>query len=186
MSLIPIITPRRVASVAQFGTAFSIAHQSTGSTGASKDAILQKILPGRFNGLTGTHIKIVVGLPLAGSMIITAARVGFLTGTSSSITYDGNQLPVTWDGGQSGGTFTLAGPNPEPDEIPFAIPTLTKAIMFSFDIAANCNWRYRSSQGTSFISYLKSNVEEAANTAKSGYTATAGRLAIVSQLLIGA
>src|SRR5262245_25587996 len=111
-----------------FGSAFSMTLSTATNVGAANITLLQKVYPAGLSGRTGTHLKVIITPPATGSLVVNAARVGFPNGSATNaIGYDGAQVPLTWDGGGVGGTWTLAGPNPEPDAIAFAIPDATKA-----------------------------------------------------------
>lgn len=175
-----------------FNTAFS--HTLTSELAiASNTTVLSKVFPSALGGRTGTWIKPIVSPPDDGSVMeILAAAIGFPSGsTSSAIGYDGNQKLLTWDGGQSGGTFTLGQPQPEPDPIAFSIPDASKAIILAVDLAGGGGRKFSFKSGLStsaFRAWTKSGVSEADDTTKSSYTAfgtTSGRLAVVGQLLIG-
>lgn len=188
MSLIPIIVPKPPIV---FQSAFLKSLASSASVGAGNITLLQKVYGGGRGGKFGTHLKMIITPPTLASSFLTinGAWIGFASGSSSSVvSFDGTQVQHTWNGGQAGGTWnSTGGPYPEPDEIAYAIPDGTKALIMAFNLALGSSYKRSASMGSNFSKFIKTTgaPQEAANTLKSGYTQTAGDLAIVGQLWIG-
>lgn len=151
---------------------------------AEDSTLLCKIYPEALNGLTGTHLKIIVQPPRAGALVIKAARVGFPDGSpSSAVSHGDNPVPLTWDGGWVGGSFS-ARSVPPPDAIAFAVPDRTRPLLFAFDVAAGSVCAMQRRPDRNFAFFSKAGFE-AALISRRGYTQNSGRLALIGQLLIG-
>lgn len=176
MTLFPIVPPH----VSAFGAAFAFNLSSIGGQFADNVTIVEKVFSGGL-ARTGNIVKVRMRASTAGPVTVSACYIGLAATSGDAWNFASSPTQLTWSGSSS--VTLTADLESDSDQVAFAVTGASIAI--AMNITA-LGWnRFRTGLSSDYVRYFKSGVSEAASTTKgASYTATSGRLDILSALLV--
>lgn len=177
--LIPVVP----TFVQNFQPAFTVALNTSSTSDAGNTfTFVQKFLPAVI-AKSGGSVRVVFTAATTGPGTVTGCYIGLSATSGNAWNFAATPTQIFWDNGQSSKILTANGVFTS-DIASFAV-TGSQAISIAFQFATGFRSNSRTGLGSNYIRYSKSGVTEAGTVSKgSSYTATSGRVEVVSQLLV--
>lgn len=139
---------------------------------------------------SGSKVRIWIRPPSSSVIAFGLANsfVGHAAGSGDAYDFDGTQVRVTWDGGNSAKIFTTGGADYCSDEIDYTVDE-TKALIVALDIynaaGTNINKTYLMTGNSAAQNcYSKGSVQEAGTTNVTGYGSWNGGGGVIAVPLV--
>ncbi|MCK1465715.1 hypothetical protein IVB34_47380 [Bradyrhizobium sp. 2] len=177
------VVARKIAPTISADTYSTAATGTLANDAISQGGITQRqaIASTSLANITGNKIRVTFTPPSAGNTTLSNVYVGH-AGTAPN--FDGNQVRLTFNGGNNGVTLYGGGPAVVSDAVTFTYDH-TKTLITSMDITGTSSARNNSATGADFTLYFKS--ADSANvgaTTVTGYSTAATTARVVSKVEI--